>query len=133
MHANLKKFIYKTLIITGIIITTVLLLAVFLKEFYLPIFPLVVLFFGIVSVVIHSILLKSSEKKANFFINNFMISTISKLFIYLGFVALYLIFDKENQSLFVIFFMINYFIFSAFEVKVLLNDLRTETKENGVS
>ncbi len=124
MQSNLKKFIFKILIVVAIIALITIALAIFFKELYLSIFPFVVLFFGIVSIVVHSVLLKSSERKANYFINNFMISTISKMFIYLGFAGIYLFFDKENQPLFIIFFMINYFIFSTFEIKTLLNDLR---------
>jgi len=124
MKPNIKKFIYKILIIEAIISIITLLINIFLKEYYLPIYPFVILFFGVISIAVHSVLLKASEKRANFFINSFMISAISKMLIYLVFVAIYLFFDKENQTPFIIYFMINYFIFSIFEIKTLLDDLR---------
>jgi len=124
MKTNIKKFIYKIVILEAIITFLTLLLNLFFKEYYLPIYPIVILFFGIISFVVHYVLLKASERRANYFINNFMVSSISKMLIYLVFVGTYLFFEKENQATFIIFFMTNYFIFSIFEIKTLLDDLR---------
>ncbi len=125
MKPHLKKFIYKTILLSAIIsFATLLVFTILLKEFYLPIYPFVIIFFAIVSISVHYILLKSSQRKANFFVNNFMMSTIIKLFVYLGFVAIYLVFDKQNKIPFIIFFMINYLVFSVFEISTLLSDLK---------
>ena len=124
---NLKKYIYKTLILTGGIIgISFILFYFFLQQYYLPIFPFVILFFAIVTIVIHAIMLKYAKQKMSRFANSFMLSTAAKMIIYLSFVTLYLLADKQNAVTFVIFFLFNYLIYSSFEIYALLTDLKNE-------
>ena len=126
---KLKKYIYKTLILTGILIGINFILFYFLlQQYYLPIFPFVILFFAVISSSVHAIMLKYAKQKISRFANSFMLSTMAKMIIYLSFVTIYLLTDKQNAVIFVVFFLINYFIYSSYEVISLLTDLKNEKK-----
>lgn len=130
MTEQIKKFVLKISILSIIIgVATALVYGLVLPTAYLQIFPVVIIFFAAVSSLIHILLLKSSQRKANFFVNNFMMATMAKMFIYLIFVAVYIFVDRENKFSFIIFFSANYLIFTVFEISILLSDLRNIGKK----
>ena len=129
MQKKIKKFVLNTLIFTGLISTFVFIIFYFfLQQYFLLIFPLILLFFAILTILVHTILLNASKKKLSNFVNMFMISTVAKLFIHLIFIGVYLLIDKTNAKPFVVFYLINYFFYTIYEVWALLLDLKNNEK-----
>lgn len=94
----------------------------FIPIYYLQIFPFVLLFFMISTVAVHAVLMKSLEKRPLLFVNTFMLSTIVKLFVYLIFLVIYLAIDRANALIFTIYFLSLYFLYTGFEVVVILKE-----------
>ena len=129
MQKKIKRFVLNSIILTALISSFVFIIFYFfLQQYYLPIFPFVILFFAILTILVHIILLKAAKKKLSNFVNMFMIATVAKLFIHLIFIAVYLLVDKINAKPFVVLYLINYFIFTIYEVWALLLDLKNNDK-----
>lgn len=67
-------------------------------------------FFGIYLNVMH--------KKQHAFANFFLISTGIKLLLYLTFIVVYLLFNKEEARIFLLLFLIYYVVFAVFESRL---------------
>jgi len=121
----LKKYIIRLLAFSVII--SVLAFAIFqfvLGQYYLPIFPFLITFFVIVSISVHYILLKASNFRIAKFSTFFMGSITAKLFLYIIFLIIYVLVDKENAVPFLLTFFVLYFLFTIFETFSLLIDLK---------
>ena len=78
-------------------------------------FPLIV-FFYVLSLSVHFILIKSSKQKFTRFNNYFMLSTVSKLVLYMIIVITYVLKNAGDAVNFLITFLILYVLFTGFEV-----------------
>ncbi len=121
-----KKYFIK-LLIFATVISVILFLTFFfvLPQFYLNIFPWLILFFLSSNSIIHYILTKAGKQRITKFSTFFMASTTAKLFLYLIFIVLYVLLNKENAVVFLITFFILYVLFTFFETFSLLNDLKS--------
>ncbi|OQY00288.1 MAG: hypothetical protein B6I20_09025 [Bacteroidetes bacterium 4572_117] len=121
----LKKYIIRLLVFSAIISTISYFLFQFaLAQYYLPVFPYLISFFITVSVLVHYILLKASDFRIAKFSTFFMGSVSAKLFLYIFFLIIYLLIDKENAVPFLLTFLALYFLFTIFETISLLFDLK---------
>ncbi|MBN1252761.1 MAG: hypothetical protein JXR51_05890 [Bacteroidales bacterium] len=122
-----KKYFSKLLIFTVVLSTIFFLLFSFvIPQFYLNVFPWLILFFITSTFAVHYILTKAGNQKITKFSTFFMASTTAKLFLYLIFIVLYVLLDKENAVIFLITFFILYLLYTFFETFSLLNDLKEE-------
>lgn len=123
---NFKIFI-KNLTITSFIASCIYLIFFIIdKNHYLAIFPFVIIFFYVITLSVHYFLSKSLKDRIAKFSVNFMITTTIKLIIYASFVIIYLLFNKNEAITFVVFFIINYLIFTIFEVVSILRELKKQ-------
>lgn len=81
-------------------------------------------FFAIVTGLVHLFLLRAAQKDPKAFIKGFMASSAIKIFIYLGFLVIFVLFMRENAVVFIAEFAIFYFVFTIFEVSLLYSSLR---------
>ena len=95
-----------------------------LAQYYLHIYPFLIAFFVIISILVHFIVLKASNFRIAKFSTLFMGSTSAKLFIYIIFLIIYVLVDKENAVSFLLTFLVLYFVFTVFETFSLLIDLK---------
>ncbi len=131
MNPKFKKFIIRVSLFTLIVfLLTFIVIFTINQSWFLPIFPVVTLFFYIITVIIHYILSKSAEKRMAKFSVNFMLSTSLKLIIFLMFMVLYVVFDKQNAVSVILLLFINYLLFTVFEVVSILKELRNPEKIN---
>jgi len=101
MHHELRKFIINSVILTGIIaLTGLLAFTTFLNKYYLPIFPWLLLFFLFMNIIVHSLLVNSSNKKKIKFETAFLLSFFIKFFGYIIFLILYISKHKESSIIF---------------------------------
>lgn len=82
------------------------------------------LFFILTTALIHFILEKSAKENSNKFVLYYMGITGIKLFSYLIIIIAYGLLDRENIKGFVICFLLSYFLYSGFEVVMLLRHFK---------
>ena len=125
MKEIIRKFIIKVIILTIIVATISGAIFTFLlPEKYFDTFPFVLLIFPIISIIIYIQLLKSSQKSLARFNVAFMLSFMVKLFIYLGLAATIISQEANNKPSFVISFMLLYAIYTVFDTKLILDDMK---------
>ena len=121
----LKKYIIRLLVFSAIISTISFgLFSFVLPQYYLPVFPYLIAFFISVSILVHVILLKASNFRIAKFSTFYMGSTTAKLFLYIIFLIIYVLADKENAVPFLLTFFVLYFLYTIFETFSLLIDLK---------
>jgi len=124
MDPVLKKFIEKLLIFS--IILGGVAWAIFnfaFPAYYFKELPFIFLLFISVSILVHSILLKAGKKRPARFSTDFMLSVIIKLFVYSSAVGLLIFLNKDAVKPMVITFLTMYFLYTFFEIKIILADL----------
>jgi len=87
--------------------------------------------FGVVAGItgaLHFYLLYASGKDPKAFIRSFMATNTLKIFIYLGFLVVYVLFDKTGAAAFIGHFAAYYLIFTVFEVTLLYKYLLPKQK-----
>ncbi|MCF8297603.1 MAG: hypothetical protein K9J13_08695 [Saprospiraceae bacterium] len=117
MSDSYKKFLLKltlfTIAISAVMSGVFYLLPI---EYKTPTWPYLILFFFSVTLIVHYILVKSTEKKFSKFTASFMLSTTVKLMLYLGVIVIYSLFYKDDAINFIITFFALYVLFTTFEV-----------------
>lgn len=132
MKTSLLKYIYRLIIFTLIIgaVAGILFLTA-LKDHYLLAYPLILLMFFTVSVVFHYVLLKANEQKNSEFSRRFLMVTTGKLFIYLGFIIVYVLLDRSHAVNFLVIFLVHYFLFSIYETNYISKEVRQKSIAKG--
>jgi len=126
MTSEIKKFIFGLSKLTLVLSLIYFLFFTFVdKKLFLPVFVFIIMFLYGFTILIHYYLLKSTTVRLARFSVFFMLSTTLKLVIYLVFLVIYLILYKENAINFVIFFLLNYFIFTFYEIKSILKFIKS--------
>jgi hypothetical protein len=118
-------FLKKLLIYTIILAIVGFLIANYLPgKFISPVLPYLFFFFFSVTLIVHLILLKVSEKKAGSFINFFMLLTFGKLLFFLTIILVYALLNRSDAVSFIISFFLLYVCYTVFEVVLSLNHAR---------
>ncbi len=128
---HMKSYIIKIISIS--IIIAILALAIFyfiIPQYYLPVFPAIILFFIATSIFVHVFLTKAGKKNMRQFSTYFMGSIGIKLFIYMIFIIVYSLIDKENIINFVSQFFILYIIYTFFETTAIMKTLNNQDNNN---
>lgn len=124
------NFLKKLLIYTFFLIVAGFLIAYFLPEKYIsPTLPYLFFFFFSVTLIVHLILLKVSQKKTDGFINFFMLLTFGKLLFYLTIILVYALLNRSDAVRFIISFFILYVFYTVFEVALSLSHTKTKKDE----
>lgn len=124
---SLKKFIFRILIFTAILsVIAFLLFSTVISKFYLPVFPFLVGFFVLTTIGIHAILVKAGGERPARFSTFYMGSITTKLFLYVIFLVIYVLVDKQNAPVFLITFFVLYLCYTVFETYSLLNDFKPQ-------
>jgi hypothetical protein len=69
-------------------------------------------------------LLSSAAGDAKGFVRKFMLSTVLKMFIFLGAIMGYMLFSEESKKAVVLYFLMAYIPFTLLEVSTLYSELR---------
>lgn len=124
MKEIVKKFITKIILLTVMLSLISAAIFYFLPNKYFDTFPFVLLIFPLVSIIVYIQLLKSSQKSLARFNVAFMLSFLIKLFVYLGLAATIIKLEGDNKASFVISFMLLYLIYTIFDTKYILQDIK---------
>jgi hypothetical protein len=122
MKLRYVDFLKKLLIYSAVVAIAGFLVASFLPKSYIsPALPYLFFFFLSVTLIVHLILLKVSEKKGVGFINFFMLLTFGKLLFFLTIILIYALLNRSDAVAFILAFFILYVFFTAFEVVLSLS------------
>ena len=83
-------------------------------------FVSVCLLFHAVILIVYYVLLKSSEKRAQNFVRNFIATTFLKLLTYLLILVVCILLNRENVKAFIITFLILYLFYTVFETIAII-------------
>ncbi len=90
-----------------------------------PALPYLFLFFLSVTLVVHYVLLKASEKRFSKFTTYFMLATFLKLMLYIAVLLIYVLLNRSDAIPFIITFFILYIFYTVFEVISILSYSKT--------
>jgi len=123
-------FLKKLLIYSFILAIAGSLIAYYLpKKFISPALPYLFFFFFAVTLIVHMILLKVSQKKNSGFINYFMLLTFGKLLFFLTIILVYALLNRSDAVQFIISFFILYLFYTVFEVILSLAHSKPKKEE----
>lgn len=84
-------------------------------------------FFVLTTAVFHTVITKASAGNPQSFIRKYMGITALRLFFFIGIILAYrFAFGKEQAIPFALAFIVHYFLYTIFEVSVLLKQLKSE-------
>ena len=90
-------------------------------EYITPALPYLFLFFLSITLVVHYVLFKASEKRFSKFTTYFMLATFLKLMLYIAVLLIYVLLNRSDAIPFIITFFILYIFYTVFEVISILS------------
>jgi hypothetical protein len=127
MLISQRKFILTLLILTVIILVLgYALFGFLLPQYYFPYFPVIPTFLFIVTIVVHSYMIRASENDPRKFTSKYLGAMGVKMFIYLVFLVVFLFLDTRRAVPFLLSFLVTYATFTIFEVFSILNFLKKD-------
>ena len=118
-----------------ILFTLVLTIIFYAARFFLPLkyrtpaLPYLLPFFFATNVVVHYLLLKATARKFSSFVNYYLAGTMSKLFLYIIVLLIYIYMHRSDALAFTITFFVLYIGYSVFEVISLLSKKAQSTED----
>ena len=95
-----------------------------------PVLPYLFVFFFSVTLAVHYVLLKASEKKLSKFSINFLLLTFIKLMLYFGVILTYVFIYRNDAANFIITFFIFYLLYTSFEVISIVRKTDSELPDD---
>ncbi|NPD46571.1 MULTISPECIES: hypothetical protein [unclassified Lentimicrobium] len=124
MKDTFQKFIKNLVIFTVIIAALQFLASLKLDPKWISnSWPFVILFFLSFTILMHRYLLKSTEGNPKKFVFAFLMMTTIKILLYLGVILVYVLLNRADAVAFIIIFFINYFLFTGFELTIIMKML----------
>jgi hypothetical protein len=121
MENNFNKFLKGLSIYSAIIFAVgAILFLTLLRPFFLIVFPFVLVFYYVSTLVLHRYMLKITRSDVSRFSFRFMILSFLKMFIYIVFGVLYIVFDESNAVTFLIAYLVLYVAYAIFEVRSVM-------------
>ena len=120
MKSSLSPFYFRLIIITVIIEWIIFGLYFIIPKYFNWYLFVIPMYFLMLFIFFHSQLLKTTTKKPQAFVNGYMLLTGIKLFLNLGVLVTFMFSLKSNVVTFALAFLIQYFVFTSFEIKELL-------------
>lgn len=124
MKEAFQRFIKNLVLFTIIIATFQLVASMKLDPKWISnSWPFVILFFLSFTILMHRYLLKSTEGNPKKFVFSFLMITTIKILLYLGVILVYVLLNRADAVAFIIIFFLNYFLFTGFEMTIIMKML----------
>jgi len=121
----MKNFIFKLLIFSILISLLDFLWIRFMPiENHIPHVWMMIVFFSAMTTLFHFFAINQSKGKPQGFVRYYIGSTFLRMFLYIMIIVAYRFYDKPTLFAFAIGFMVHYFLFTIFEIPVLLKELK---------
>lgn len=102
----------------------------FTTDFLPSQFHILNLFVFGVTALVHFFLTRQAEKRAQKFINSYMLSITAKLFVFFITIVAYAFTHKEQAKVFIVCFFVLYLLYTALEVIDILAVLKKQDKQS---
>ncbi len=122
----LQIFLFSALIL----VITYLYQSIYLNLPFITWFALA--YYFLLTVAVHAITFPAFKNNSKAFISIFMGSQGLRMFFSIAILILYLIFTPQISIQFVVYFLFLYLFFAAFEIYLLLSNLRTDFKKGSI-
>ncbi len=119
-----NKYLIRLLILSIVVIAIYTLLSNLNSPIITPVFPYIILLIAGFSLAAHIFLLKSATVSNQKFTQAFLLTTTVKLLLYLIIMAAYAFTHRELAKLFIINFTVLYFIYTPFDVIMILKQTK---------
>lgn len=121
----MKNFLLKFLLFTALVFAIDFCWIYFMPaDKHVPHIWIMLAFFVLITALFHFLSLNASKGKPQAFIRFYMGSTGLRLFLYMMVIITYRFYDKPTLIPFALGFMAHYFLFTIFEVPILLKELK---------
>jgi len=122
---NYKDAFYgfiKTTVVTTIIVViiSIIIFTNISPWLYPPVFPFLLAFFVGATLLVYHFMLKSLENRPARFVNIFLLTTMLKLLVYMIFMVIYALLNREYARPFIVSFFLLYIIYTIIEVVSIL-------------
>ncbi|MEE4197741.1 MAG: hypothetical protein V2I54_08860 [Bacteroidales bacterium] len=122
-----SKFLIKEAILTATLgVASLILFQTILKTYYHPVFWLNLVIIAVLTGGLHFSVLKAGAKEHSRFSVRFISISGIKMMIYLVYIVLYAFLNPEHAKFFLITFLLLYFIYTFFEVFLILRFLHQD-------
>jgi hypothetical protein len=116
-YGFIKITVVTTLIV---VVTSVIIFTNISPWLYPPVFPFLLAFFVAATLLVYHFMLKSLEKRPARFVNVFLLTTMLKLLVYMIFMVIYALLNREYARPFIVSFFLLYIIYTVIEVVSIL-------------
>lgn len=123
----IKKFAMFCLVVTGL---SLLLFDSVLKNHYLDLFPLQLALIATVTLLSHIRLMRTYDQNIRRFSTTFLSTMSLKLLVYMVFIIICLVIDRNRAVTFVVTFLVLYVSFTIFEVIEISDFLKKNQKSS---
>ena len=121
MKTEFKKFLTKSSYITIVLLLLAIISHLFISKLFVPAhYFTVILFWGITLVVFAMVNKSMKSSVRTSFVNMFMAVSVAKMFLFLVYIVLYVFLIKTKNIQFLAFVLINYSVFTVFEIGYIL-------------
>ena len=119
-----NQFLIRILTLSILLLATHAVLSSTTTGLTTAVFPFIIIVFILISTFSHYYLLKTAALSFRKFTNAFLLSTTVKMLVYLMFMAFYAFLNREVAKIFILNFTVVYFIYTPFDVIMILNQVR---------
>ena len=121
MKSNLSKFfIGLTKFTLAILVIGAILFFTVFEQYFLFVFPFVLFFYYVSTLIFHKYMLRITRNDVSRFSFKFMMLSFLKMFVYIVFGVLYIIFYDDNAIIFLVVYLLLYVTYSVYEVKSVM-------------
>lgn len=121
-----KSFLLRELVFTVLVASVAFILfSSILSQYYLPIFWILFVGIALLTGLVHFSNLRFAEKEFSKFSSRFVMMTGIKMIIYLFVIVFYVFLNTTNAKIFLVYFIIIYLLYTAFEVISIVKHFKT--------
>lgn len=101
----------------------------FVPHWFIPAMPLLALYFGVVTGIVHYVVVRAMQRSPRAFVQVFLGSTVGMLMLHMAVIAVYLITNHTTGRRFLIAFLVGFVVSFAFEVVSLVRHVDRERRK----
>ncbi len=125
-----NSFYPQIAVVTAVLLVITFLLKFIAPSFFIPAHFLSVIILSLVTMAVYFLIDRNSGKgSVTSFVNIFMAGTIAKLFVLLVYIVTFILTAENGKREFLVFVLINYIIFTFFEVAFLIRRIKEKNKK----
>lgn len=132
----MRRYFTSLLVLTLLMVLAAFGVMWFAPQWFVVAMPLLALYFGVVTGLVHYIVVRAMDRSPRAFVQVFLGSTVGMLILHMAVIAVYLVTNHTTGRRFLIAFLVGFVVSFAFEIVCLVRHVDNERKrrsktENG--